>query len=419
MTKQTRVPKLRFPEFSENWEVKKLGDIIVNLESGVSVNSTDELISNYGEFGILKTSCVSEGIFQPEQHKKILKNDLRRAKVNPQRDTILISRMNTPQLVGQIGYVFKDYPFLFVPDRLWMARLKSDFNVKLVSFILSSKKQMSKVSNIATGTSGSMKNISQPNYLALEISLPPLPEQNKIANFLTAIDEKIQRLKEKKCLLEEYKKGLMQQIFSQKLRFKQDDGSDFPDWEKKTLGEVLLEHKTRNIRNEIIEVFSVSKAMGVINQIEHLGRSYASDNITNYKVVFPYDLIYTKSPTSDFPFGIIKQNKLNRIGIVSVLYGVFSPKSKYIGLMLDYYFSIWQHTYNYLNPLVQKGAKNTMNIGNKDFLSGSEIYFPSTLNELKKITSFLTSIDEKIGKVSRQIGEAETYKKGLLQQMFV
>ena len=190
------------------------------------------------------------------------------------------------------------------------------------------------------------------------------------------------------------------------------------DWKKFQLKDVLVEHKSRNSKSEFDEVFSVAKEKGVINQIEHLGRSYASDNITNYKAVFPDDVIYTKSPTAGFPFGIIKQNKIDRTGVVSVLYAVFKPQNKYLGLLLDYYFSLPVNTYNYLVPLVHKGAKNTMNIGNEDFLKGAKISFPSEVLEQQKITDFFISIDERIEQLKEKKELLEQYKKGITQKIF-
>ncbi|NHM05443.1 restriction endonuclease subunit S [Flavobacterium celericrescens] len=190
------------------------------------------------------------------------------------------------------------------------------------------------------------------------------------------------------------------------------------DWKKFQLKDVLVEHKSRNSKSEFDEVFSVAKEKGVINQIEHLGRSYASDNITNYKVVFPDDVIYTKSPTAGFPFGIIKQNKIDRTGVVSVLYAVFKPQNKYLGLLLDYYFSLPVNTYNYLVPLVHKGAKNTMNIGNEDFLKGAKISFPSEVLEQQKITDFFISIDKRIEQLKEKKELLEQYKKGITQKIF-
>ena len=190
------------------------------------------------------------------------------------------------------------------------------------------------------------------------------------------------------------------------------------EWKPVKLNEILKEHKTRNTKSEYDEVFSVAKEKGVINQIEHLGRSYASDDITNYKVVFSNDIVYTKSPTAGFPFGIIKQNKMDRTGVVSVLYAVFKPKNIELGLLLDFYFSSWVNTYNYLVPLVHKGAKNTMNIGNEDFLNGAKISLPPQKEEEKKITDFLISIDNRIIQLTEKKENLEQYKKGITQKIF-
>lgn len=196
----------------------------------------------------------------------------------------------------------------------------------------------------------------------------------------------------------------------------------FPDfneeWKSVQLKEILKEHKVRNTKNQVEEVFSVAKEKGVINQIEHLGRSYAADNISNYKVVYPNDVVYTKSPTAGFPFGIIKQNKLDRTGVVSVLYAVFKPKNVELGLLLDFYFSSWVNTYNYLVPLVHKGAKNTMNIGNEDFLNGAKIFLPTQKEEQKKIADFLIQIDQRIAQLTAKKEHLEQYKKGVTQKIF-
>ncbi len=132
-TKKQLVPELRFTEFDNSWEIKKLGNVILKLDSGVSVNSIDEPINSIKEYGVLKTSCISGGKFYPNQNKKIINTDIGRAKLNPVKGSILISRMNTPQLVGESGFVEEDYKNLFIPDRLWMTSIdKKEGNAKLL-----------------------------------------------------------------------------------------------------------------------------------------------------------------------------------------------------------------------------------------------------------------------------------------------
>ena len=189
-------------------------------------------------------------------------------------------------------------------------------------------------------------------------------------------------------------------------------------WKVFTLSELLEEHKTRNLNSDFDEVFSVAKQKGVVNQIEHLGRSYASDNISNYKVVFPNDIVYTKSPTANFPFGIIKLNRTNRTGVVSVLYAVFKPKSEVIGSLLELYFSSPINTFNCLVPIVNRGAKNTMNIGNLDFSNGIKICLPENPEEQLKISKYITETDNLINLLSNKIDSLVEYKKGVVQQIF-
>ncbi|RYE27146.1 MAG: type I restriction-modification system subunit M [Sphingobacteriaceae bacterium] len=212
--------------------------------------------------------------------------------------------------------------------------------------------------------------------------------------------------------------NVLKDIIKQKIRFKNDNGNFYSEWKPIKLQDLLIEHKERNTEGKHSEVFSVAKEKGIINQIEHLGRSYASEDISNYKIVYPYDVVYTKSPTAGFPFGIIKQNKTQRTGVVSVLYAVFRPKNEFIGLLLDYYFSSEVNTFNYLNPIVNKGAKNTMNINNDAFLNGLKIVFPTDVEEIKKVTGFINLLDRKFNIILKQAELLQEYKNGFLTNLF-
>ncbi len=186
-------------------------------------------------------------------------------------------------------------------------------------------------------------------------------------------------------------------------------------WANRKLSDVLFEHKEKSTGDE--EVYSVSVHKGVINQIEHLGRVFAASNTENYKRVLSGDIIYTKSPTGDFPFGIIKQSKVSKPVIVSPLYGVFKPETTDLGIILDAYFEYPERTINYLSSIIQKGAKNTINIHNDTFLSKS-LVLPLDKKEQSKIASFLLSIDELIITNGEKLELLKEHKKGLVKNLF-
>ena len=198
-----------------------------------------------------------------------------------------------------------------------------------------------------------------------------------------------------------------------KLRFSEFSG----DWKNKKLGELLFEHKEKNFNEEfsIKHVLSVSQRVGIVNQIEHLGRSYAGKSVLNYNIVRKNDIVYTKSPLASAPYGIIKSNK-NQNGIVSTLYAVYRAKEDVNIDFLDYYFSLIDNLNKYLRPLVQKGAKNDMKINNQKVLI-DRIAVPSII-EQDKITSFLSSIDIKIEQLTKKDSLLQEYKKGVMQKIF-
>ncbi len=217
--------------------------------------------------------------------------------------------------------------------------------------------------------------------------------------------------------MKERKQGLMQQLFPRngestpRLRFPGFTG----EWEEKPLSSVLHEHKTKS--DGRCEVHSVSVAKGVINQIEYLGRSFAAADTSKYNLVKPNDIIYTKSPTGSFPYGIIKQNKNPYNVIVSPLYAVYTPVTNYLGYILDSYFENPVNTNNYLSSLVQKGAKNTIQITNDTFVSKS-MRLPNDANEQKKIAECLMALDDIIIAATAKLDALKAHKKGLMQQLF-
>ena len=196
----------------------------------------------------------------------------------------------------------------------------------------------------------------------------------------------------------------------------QKQGVDRGTWKKLSLGDVLSERNERN--TNLYQVFSVSVSQGIVNQVDYLGRSFAAKDTSKYNVVHFGDLVYTKSPTGSFPYGIVKQS-LNIDNVaVSPLYGVYEPRSFAIGAYLHVYFMSEINTHNYLHPLIQKGAKNTINITNQRFLE-NRVTMPVNSNELLLISKLLYSLNDKIKHVQNTLEEYHKQKQYLLRQMFI
>jgi type I restriction enzyme S subunit len=407
---QLNVPKLRFAGFDGEWNPHKLSEVFEVLESGVSVNSIDTPAASEKELGVLKTSCVSSGKFFPEENKTIIAEDVNRARLNPFADAILISRMNTPQLVGECGLIDKNYPNLFVPDRLWQGRVnKLLFNPKLVSLLLASENFRFRLTSIATGTSGSMKNISQPNFLGLDLTLPTLPEQQKIASFLTKVDEKLTQLKKKKELLEQYKKGMMQKIFSQEIRFKDDNGEEFPEWEEKKLADIISNKSPK---------FNPKKGGDLVRCIELEHLSSGNGQLLGY-----IDARNSNSIKNQFYEGAVLFGKLRPYlrkfllapfdGVCSSEIWVLNGKSV---LNLFLFYLVQTNTFI---DLANQSSGSKMPRADWNVVENGLMVVPSSFTEQTKIAHFLSKIDKKISLTQTQIDKAEQWKNGLLQQMFI
>lgn len=406
-TDQQNVPQLRFPGFTAPHQITKLGDVATFYKGkGISKNDIDPdgamPCIRYGELYTVYDTVIDEPI----------------SRTNVPAELLTLSK-GDEVLVPASGEDAKDIATAVVIKRPGVA-LGGDLNIirsendgAFLASYLSGRKRMV-LASMAQGNS--VVHLYPAQLKNLDLYLPTLPEQRKIAEFLEAVDTKIAQISAKKRLLEEYKKGCMQQLFSQKIRFKDDAGNDFPDWEEKPLHTFLTETKEKSDGTEA--VFSVSVHKGLIDQVEHLGRSFSAANTDHYNRVEPGDIVYTKSPTGDFPYGIIKQSRLNTAVIVSPLYGVFRPETAWLGYWLHVYFESNIHTGNYLKPIIQKGAKNTINITNTTFLS-AKLKVPNHPDEQRKIADFLSALDRKIDLVAQELELAQAFKKGLLQQMFV
>ncbi|MEZ2774632.1 restriction endonuclease subunit S [Acinetobacter pseudolwoffii] len=385
-------PKLRFKGFDQDWTGLKIKDLVKSLDAGVSVNSED-VEPKEDEYSVLKTSCISSGYFDENERKRVLQDgEIQRLKEPVLDDSILMSRMNTPLLVGMNAYVFKAPKNTFLPDRLWQLKIDDNKTVtRWLAFYLGSDQGLNQIRDLASGTSNSMKNITKPDVLNLDLFVPSKEEQTKIASFLSTVDEKINQLTQKHALLSQYKQGMMQKLFSQQIRFKADDGSEFGEWEILKFKDVITikygkDHK--KLEDGDIPVLGTGGIMRYVDSYLYDGESIL---IGRKGTIDKPQFISGKFWTVDTLFYTEIGEKIQ-------------PKFAFQQLLLVNWLN--------LNEATGVPSLNTTSIGN------IELKVPS-LKEQTKISNFLSAIDQKIEVVAQQIEQAKTWKKGLLQQMFV
>lgn len=384
-----------------DWDVYMLGDCLSRVERPVEVKP-NEL---YTQIGI---RSHGKGLFYKEPVTGAALGNKAVFWIEP--DCFIVNIVfaweqaigkTTQSEVGMIGsHRFPMYRP--VNDRVDIDYLISYFLTKRGTDILQAA---------SPGGAGRNKTLGQDRFLKSKIVLPPIAEQRKIAASLTTQDKVIE-LKEKRLAEKQrQKKYLMQQLLTGKKRLPGFSGA----WKNIKLCEVLSERKEKNIEQNL-RICSVAVQKGVIDQIEHLGRSYAASDTSNYSVAHYGDIIYTKSPTGDFLYGIVKQNLLQETVAVSPLYGVFTPMTFGLGYLLHTYFQSAICAQNYLLPIVQKGAKNTINITNDTFIS-SKLYLPLDVEEQKAIADTFIAADREIELLQQDIEQEKQKKKALMQML--
>lgn len=262
---------------------------------------------------------------------------------------------------------------------------------------------------IARGKQSTMTTIGQNDIADIPVALPQIQEQQKIADFLTSVDTKISQLTEKHRLLKEYKKGVMQQIFSKQIRFKDENGEAFPEWEVKRLANEITEFKSKSTTENEFEVLTSSRN-GLIKQSDYYGEGRITDRSNIGFHIIPNGYVTFRSRSDDrlFFFNI---NTTGTTGIISHYYPVFTMKNgqNHFFIELTRYYS---HEFG-------KYAVGTSQVVlSYKALGYMKFSFPCTA-EQQKIAQYLQAIDAKIDAVNQQIEDTKLFKKGLLQQMFV
>jgi len=409
--KQTKVGVI-----PEEWEVVRLENLIAELEAGISVNSTDDFCSSNADKGILKTSAVSNGRFISSENKKIIQKDIDRAKLNPKKGNLIISRMNTPELVGAIAIVEKDFNNLYLPDRLWQTKF-FDINSQdsyWLNYLLNTSKYKAKVRNLATGTSGSMKNISKKAFLKIEIPLPPLKEQQKIAQILTTWDDAISKQEALIEAKEQLKKGLMQKLLSGEVRF---TGFD-EEWEEVRLGDIFDERSRRfkDLKTEEVKQYSELLSVGINSGVTKRSENDAKDNSSsdkgNYKILDENDIVYNTMRMWQGASGVSTLK-----GIVSPAYTIVHLKDNYcidfFGLLFKAHRVVFDF-YRYSQGL----TSDTWNLKYPHF-SEVKVKIPTTKLEQQKIAQVFATADKEIALLKEELEILKEQKRGLMQKLLM
>ena len=390
--KVLNVPNLRFPEFNGEWEKCKLSKVCSFFSGGTPPSSNKEYYNGNipfirsGELHNDETELfiTKEGL-DNSAAKMVEVGDLLLALYGATSGNIAISKIK-----GAINQA--------------ILCIRTKQNKKFVESVWN--KHVARL--LQTYLQGGQGNLSADIVKNIPFYFTNIEEQNKLARFISLLD---QRIAAQNKIIEKYESLIQAIIYQKKM-----DGIREGNWQKTELSKVLQERTEKNING--YTVCSVSVSQGVINQIEYLGRSFAAKETSHYNIVKYGDIVYTKSPTGDFPYGIVKRSYIKNAVAVSPLYGVYKPINDNIGVFLHFYFMQSNNAFNYLHPLIQKGAKNTINITNARFLENS-IPLPKTEDEVVYIANALTSIQTKIDLEKSLLCSYEKEKQYLLRQMFI
>ena len=339
---QTPLASIRwFNQVPNGWAVERLKHVTSSVTSGVSVNASNSPAAQH-QLGVLKTSAVSGGKFFPDENKAVWDSEADRLACPVTRNSLIMSRMNTPSLVGESGYVPDDFPTLFLPDRLWKLTFDSRrVFTPYISNVLSSPGAREALSSMATGSSPSMKNLSIEEMGSLPIPLPSLDVQKVISKFLEAETTRINGLIAEKermlALLDEKRTALITRVVTRGV----DPNALFKPSNQERLGEIPAHWRVERAKNLFSvrdersddgseELLTVSHITGVTSRSEKDVYMFEADDKAGYKRCMPGDLAINTLWAWMGAMGISPL-----AGIVSPDYHVYTSKGELLPEYID------------------------------------------------------------------------------------
>ena len=406
------IPKLRFKGFSGEWNSHQLGDI-ASFQKGKGISKAD--IEAEGAY-----KCIRYGELYTEYNEVIdtvvskTNQSITESVVSEKGDVLIPASGETAiDMATACSLQFDD---IILGGDINVIRPAKKIYSELIAYSLSHSKRK-QLARVAQGNS--VVHIYGKHLSKLQIELPNTEEEMFAINkILKVVNTKINLLTKKKEALETYKKGLMQKVFSQELRFKRKDGTDYPEWESLSFLAVFDRVKRKN-KNGLETVLTISAQLGLVDPTEYFSRDVSSSDKSNYTLLHRNEFAYNKSYSKGYPLGAIKRNTRYDVGVLSPLYICFACKYKAYIEYYEHYFE--SGIFNkQIYRIAQEGARNhgLLNVSVTEFFEDTILKHPSKEESLK-ISNTLTKFDALITSVSEKLGAAEQLKKGLLQQMFV
>lgn len=400
-------PQLRFPEFNDDWQVKKLGDLS-NTVNGLTYSP-----SNIRKSGVLvlRSSNIKHG--QLDFTDSVFVDENLRYNESKKGDILICVRNGSQSLIGKNTYIDKELPK--TTHGAFMSVLRSDESRFIYQLFQTNnyKKQVS------ADLGARINSINNAQLLKYKFSFPSKPEQEKIADFLTAVDERIAVGEKKLELLETYKRGVMQKIFSQQIRFKDENGKPYPDWEEKKLGEIGETYSGLTGKSGIdfgvganfityMQIFSSSKIS------QNFGKVRINPNERQNTVKYG-DIFFTTSSETPEETGytsVLLDSPVDTY-LNSFCFGYRADKKILSPEFARYLF----HSSNVRSSIIRLAQGSTRYNISKVQMMKMTISIP-TKEEQQKIANFLTTLDEKITAEKSKLTAAKQFKKALLQRMF-
>ena len=410
ITKNNLIPILRFPNYYDHWHEIKLGNV-GTFKNGLNKDKND---FGFGYPFINLLDVFGNSTIKKDEYDLVNATDRDLKLYNFNKGDVLFIRSSVKREgVGETILVIENLPKTVYSGFLIRFREISqilELPFKKYCFLIESfRRQL-----LSYATTSANTNINQESLAKLYIRFPSKPEQKKIAGFLSAVDKKIENLTHKKELLEQFKKGVTQKIFSLKIRFKQDDGNAYPDWEEKQLSKFLKPafRKIPKPSEPYLAIGIRSHCKGTFKKPKSDPNKIAMEKLF---VVKESDLVVNITFAWEGAIALIK--KEDDGGLVSHRFPTYTFNRKEV-LNEFFKYIIIQKRFRYiLGVLSPGGAGRNRVLSKNDFLKIK--WTLPLIDEQRKITTFLYTIEQKTETISNQLIQTQQFRKGLLQQMFV